>query len=27
MQGSITRTLDAYVDSLDRWRSMMKSRG
>lgn len=26
MQGSITRTLDAYVDSLDRWRSMMKSR-
>jgi hypothetical protein len=27
LQGSITRTLDAYIDSLDRWRSMMKSRG
>jgi hypothetical protein len=27
VQGSVTRTLDAYIDSLDRWRSMMKSRG
>ncbi len=27
VQGSITRTLEAYINSLDRWRSMMKSRG
>jgi hypothetical protein len=27
LQGSVTRTLDAYIDSLDRWRGMMKSRG
>jgi hypothetical protein len=26
VQGSMTRTLDAYVEQLDRWRSVMKSR-